>query len=477
MAELVDAYGRPLGRYSRDRSPIIGTKARLTRDEDYFNVGLGAVHAPTGELDWRLKALDETTLSTLQTIDILEILVDASPDLDRALSDMFTYGNTGFTLTTLEDDERAQLVLDESLETMARLHSPLQVKIDNLISSAFIKGALYLETVFSDQGENEFIDIVINDPFRARYEDRQNPDRGQYKQLGELQDGEFVAIESEFVQYLAINSREGKFFGRSMVGSAIFPILFTLGLMKSSRQVVETQAWPFKFVTIDRKALFDSGVDPEEIGDILVETQKRVKEEFDRAQKGTSFVFGREVAVEIIGGMQRTNMDAIEMLERVCERWIVRALKQFPLLFGINDGNALSTNAEQQMEAFATFMDNFQKRIELVMTRAFKHVLEMAGSTATPVFKLKRITTFVEKYRAERTKTKIDAIGVALDLGLISPQEGRMLWRNPESFDTLEELLEPELPPDAVRVSTRPNESNVGQSNNGGESDDGDSGV
>ena len=71
MSKLVDGNGRPLPR-SYARTPIIATKARLTRDEDYFNVGLGAVHAPTGDLDWRLKSLDEDTLSTLQTIDVLE---------------------------------------------------------------------------------------------------------------------------------------------------------------------------------------------------------------------------------------------------------------------------------------------------------------------------------------------------------------------------------------------------------------------
>ena len=470
---LLDRFGNPMRDFATQRQPTIGaSKARITRDDDYLSAGFGQIHAPLDDADWKLSLLDENRLANLGAASIIDTMVDASPDLDRALHDMLTHINTGFTLLTAENDPAAQAILDASLVQMENLKSPIKVKIDNLISAGFLKGAFYLETVFDDAAES-FVDIVINDPFRARYEEREDPIRGQYKQLGEQQGNRFVAITSELVQYVPMSSRENKFFGRSMVTSAIFPILFVLGLLKSTRQVIEAQAWPFRLATIDRKALVDSGIEPDQIRKILEETEERLKKEFLNAEKGTGFVYGREVEIEVVGALARTNFDAIQILTGILDRWIVRALKQFPLIFGISDGNALSTNAEQQMEAFTIFIESFQEKIEDVFNKAFTQILRQAGSPATPVFKLRRMNTLVERYRAERMDIKMDSIVKMITIGAINAQEARLLLRSADAFNNLAELLEPALPPDAG-LPENPNIDVNPTSSNGNDSDDSD---
>ena len=475
---LLNRYGNPMSEsIVSSRQPTLGaSKARITRDDDYLSVGFGAIHAPTDDADWKLSLIEEDRLSQLGASSIIDTMVDASPDLDRALHDMLTHVNTGFTLLTAENDSRAQRILDDSLVQMENLKSPIKVKIDNLVSSGFLKGAFYLETIF-DEAAEAFIDIVINDPFRVRYEDREDPVRGQYKQMGELQQGRFIAIVSELVQYVPMSSRENKFFGRSLVSSAIFPILFVLGLLKSTRQVIETQAYPFRLATIDRKALVDSGIEPDQIKQILEETEERLKKEFLNAKKGTGFVFGREVEMEVVGALARTNFEAIQIMTGILDRWIVRALKQFPLIFGISDGNALSTNAEQQMEAFTIFIESFQEKIEDVFNKAFTQILRQAGSEATPVFKLRRMNTLVERYRAERMDVKMDSIVKMITIGAINAEEARLLIRSADAFNNLAELLEPNLPADAglpqnPNIDVNPMSSN---GNDDGNSDDSDS--
>ena len=454
---LIDRYGNPLKIYSRQHQTIGSSavmKRRLTQDDEYFTAGFGAIHAPTDEADWRLELLDEQRLAQMGASSIIDTLTNASPDLDRALHDMMTHINTGFTLLTQENDSVAQAILDASLVTMAQAKSPIKVKIDKLVSSGFLKGAFFVETVFE---ADEFIDVRIIDPFTARYRDEEDTRRGQYKQLGQQQDGRFVPLNEETVQYIPLNSREGQFFGRSLVSSAIFPILFTLGLMKSTRQVIETQAYPFRLATIDRQALVDAQIEPDEVKTIIEETEERLKKEFLNAQKGTGFIFGREVQIEVIGAANRMNFDVVEMLTGILDRQIVRALKQFPLIFGVNDGNALSTNAEQQMEAFTIFIESFQEKIEEVFTAVFTQILRQAGSAATPIFKLRRMNTLVERFRAERMKLKMEGIGTMLEYGLINRQEGRLLVRSADAFNTLAELLDPELPSDAIPMMNNPN--------------------
>ena len=451
---LIDRYGNPIKSIER-KQPTIGSsvvvKRRITQDEDYLSAGFGTIHAPGEEADWRLEILDENRLAQMGAPKIIDTLTNASPDLDRALHDMQTHINTGFTLLTQENDSAAQAILDGALETMKRAKSPMRVKLDKMISSGFLKGAFFVETVF-DNGE--FIDLRIIDPFTARYRDEEDSVRGQWKQLGQMQNGRFVPMNEETVQYYPLNSREGQFFGRSLVSSAIFPILFTLGLMKSTRQVIETQAYPFRLATIDRQALVDAQIEPDEIKTIIAETEQRLQKEFLNAQKGTGFIFGREVQIEVIGAANRMNFDVVEMLVAILDRQIVRALKQFPLIFGINDGNALSTNAEQQMEAFTIFIESFQEKIEDLLTTAFTQILRQAGSSATPIFKLHRMNTLVERFRAERFKLKVEPLATLMDYGVITPQEARLIMRSADAFNNLATLLPPEIPADAVPMMT-----------------------
>ena len=107
------------------------------------------------------------------------------------------------------------------------------------------------------------MDLVVISPTQARYQRRDDdPVRGQYWQLGQEEKGRFVALTDPTVIYKAINPIPDKPFGRPMVNSALFGIIFQLGLLKSLRQVIETQAWPRQVWKIDRELLHEIGIDP-----------------------------------------------------------------------------------------------------------------------------------------------------------------------------------------------------------------------
>ena len=117
----------------------------------------------------------------------------------------------------------------------------------------------------------------------------------------------------------------------------------------------------------------------------------------------------------------------------------------YPVLFGLQEGNALSSNGEWQLEAWTAFLDSFQTRIEELLTMAFTQVLREQGNASTPVFELKRNTSFVQKQRAERLKLKTEVIQLWFTMGIIDRQTALTLLRTPDAFDNLDEILEPEL--------------------------------
>ena len=444
---LIDRYGNPIE--IEQKFPHIAAKTRLTKDVDEpISAGYSAVVAPTDDADWKLRHFTEAQLAAMKVEEILSVLVDASPDLDRALSDVRMHVNTEFTWNIVGNNEAAKTILQNAIDKMRMENGePLGVKLDKLVSSGYLKGAFYLETTFQD---TEFVDIVINDPLKVRFVRDENEERGQFWLRGEEHDGEFVPINSPTVQYIPLNSVENKPYGRSMVSSAIYPIVSLLGLMKSARQTVETQAFPYQVATIDRQKLVDVGLTAQsgELKKEIERIEKSIRNQFENATKGTQFVFGNEVEIEIIGALARRNLDGLEMLESIFKRWIIQALKQYPVLFGLSEGNALSTNADQQLEAWATFIDTFQTHIEALMTTVFTQILREQGNPANVVFELKRNTSFVQKQRAERLKLKSEVVQMWLQMGIITRQKALEIIRSPEAFDKLSKILEPELDPE-----------------------------
>lgn len=469
---LVDKYGNPLRAASEDRySPITPTADRIRQTTDrpsrfgpFSNFTGREYTQATDKVDWKLTFLNEETLCTKSASEIVEILIHSSPDLSRARTDMQMLLNTGFTLTTVEADDAAQAILDESLLTMEYLKEPMSVKLNKCISSMFLKGAIYTECLFNGPpGAQYFVDIRIVDPFRIAYRTVESEERGQYEQFGEVRDNEFVPIESDLVQYIPINPVDNHPLGIPMIGSAIFPIIFLMGVLKSLRQVIETQAWPQGLITIDGEKYLKSkygdslssnpgALKADEVKADLQNLTEDIENRFANASKSEIFIYGAEVGYQIIGAMGKTNLDAVEMVKQVLDQWILRATKQYSLTFGLNDGNALSTNADQQSELLARQGDALQTELERPFNIHFTQILRNAGSLATPIFKLNRFNALVEEKRAQKQKIKTETLKLYLEMRLVTQQEGRNILRDPAVVPDLSQLLDPELPEELIAL-------------------------
>ena len=471
---LVDQYGNELkSRYTNNsnKSPV-AIRTRLTTDRDHVvPFSSFQTYKTVGDdVDWKLSFLREEQLIQKDANDLIRILLQSSPDLSRAHSDMQMFINTGFELTVLRNGRQsdseldaAQQILDDALVQMDNERESLNTKIDKLVSAAFLKGALYTECVFDGPNGETFINIRVLNPFRVAYQEAEDEVRGQYILWGEERNGQFLPIESPLVQYIPMNPTDDSPLGNSMIASAIFPIVFMMGVLKSARQVIESQAWPSQLWKVDGEKMIASkssseSTIAEDIDNVANMIEARVK----GASLNEAFVFGAEVSEEIVGAMGKTNLDAIETIQKVLDQWIYRALKQFPVIFGSTEGNSLSTNAEEQLEAHSLFIDSIQTKIEKLLTVHFTQILRNARNMAIPVFRLRRTNALTDRIRTERFVLKAGGgIIDQVNAGILSPQEGKDMIRDSEAIDNIGTVLEADIQPEAQRsmgVSNAENE-------------------
>ena len=442
---LLNKFGNKIDESEYSFGPL-GTRAdgRATYDSYYINpITTGFAYiSPDTENDWQLKSVDEESLSYQTAQELIDILINSSPDLDRALHDMYQFSNTGWQLTC--DDPVGQRILDNARTQMADLGQDLDSKVDQLIASGFLWGALFSESVFDLNGR-DFIDLAIVSPAQARFQRQDHPIRGQYWQLGQEEKGRFVPLMDPTIIYKSLNPVPDKPFGRPMVNSALFGIIFQLGLLKSARQVINTQAWPRQIWKIDRTVLKDANVSPKQIDKIVQETEEKIERYMSNSnlEKAKQPVTGSEVLNETIGGVNRANFGMLESIQRTLDTWITRGLKQYPILFGINSNSGLSDNSDIQLEAHSIFINSFQNGIGEHLSRQFQHVLNAAGYPhLKAVFKLEQSNTLVRKHRAESLERETNALSKAIQNRIMTRQEARIQLK---SFSTSFNNLDSEL--------------------------------
>ena len=416
---------------------------RSTVDEDYFAGGVfGTVIAPEEDSDWKLQSINDADIAKKSASEILDILADASPDLSRALYDMHQNIVTEWTWTTNENDEAGNKILQNAAYQMEhQLGESIGVKIGKLVDAAFLKGALYAENIFHNE---EFVDIVILDPFNVRFRRAENEERGQYWQIGQDRGSDgFEPLNSTYVRYVPLIPRTEKPYGRPIAASAIYPIVFLLGMMKAVRQSIHIQAFPNRVYKINRKHLADAKYTPEQINKIIDDLRPRIIDQAKRSHLGTQFIEGGEFEAEIIGGINNMSYQGVEMLENILERMIIRGLKQFPINFAITEGSALSSgNADQQLEQFSNAIDSFMRRIENLFSIYGTQILNNYDRASTATFQLKRNHSITERIRADRMSAKMDVI-IKANGGkpIITPIEGREIFKQPDGLERLNEIL------------------------------------
>ena len=452
---------------------------RETTDTPYTRYYSDHIIRARNELDkaWNYTFLDERRIGTIKTTDMLEILKDVSPDFNRALHDFVQFVVTSHkfaihdpsadptlrqTTSSVNQSaivENGKAILNDALQKMRDKNESFGVKLEKAAASIFLHGAIFSEVVLDLQGR-AFSDFIIIDATLADFQLSNDPVDGEVYRLGQDRGGQFIDLHDDpTVDYIAFDAVAGSPVGRSLSSAAIFPLVFSLMLLSDlRRQVIRTQAYPFKFASLDRKYLVESDIKKKEDQDRIIQNESAKLKAFLQQPAGPYVdtpIGGAEWDIKTIEGMSTATLSNVNILMQVIERQIVRALKTYSIIFGINSASGLSDNSGVQSELHYIFINSIQTKVEDWIESAFTEILRAQGNPGIVEFKLERINTLVSKQRSEIQKTNAEIFKIYNDGGAISPQEMRDLLRSPDPFGEISIILPEEVPEDA---QPRPNE-------------------
>lgn len=404
--------------------PRRATRGRLTGDTDSLSVfGLPAtVVAPEDyDLNWRVMELHREALTSYTPSQLLNVLIDVSPQLSRAVWDFVLYCDPGHEITAFKPgtetpDDRAQAVLDEFLGRLKDTYGSIKVLTARLFMGAFTGGAFVSELVLDEAGRVP-IDLVIPDPMSFRF--RRNRDLPGGWELGQWQGAQFVSFaDRPTIRYIPIHPKPGKPYGRPPALPAIFPCLFLLGLMYDLRRVVAQQGYPRIDIEVDLEkltALYQQasalGIDGS-FDDLIDQTLDAVESAYATLRPDDAFVHTNDSKVNRpVGALDSKAMSDADSLIKALERQAVQAAKSIPLLLGMTDGMS-EANANRSYESFVAAIKSVQHLCEALLGNLFSLALESQGVAADVV------VTFAELRAAEVLRDKQSEQLAATNAGL-----------------------------------------------------------
>lgn len=339
---------------------------------------------------WRRFDLNRDIWDRADAATLTSLLINVSPEASRAVWDYLLLLNAGheiraFRLGTDDDvpDDRAQAELDAFVAKLEEWHGSFKVVAGRLFMAAITRGAFFAELVMDETGR-EPVDIATPDPAIVRFRREEHPERGEYWQPGQWQGGQWTSFDLPTIRYIPLHPEAGSPYGRPMLGPAIFPTVFLLGLMQDLRRVVSQQGYPRTDVLVKLeglRAIYDRLSIPDfeaKVGELIAQ----IEQSYARLEPDDAYVHTDTVEVNRAPGAIDTSAmrgagDLINAIERMC----VRALKSTPLMMATGDSVA-ETRANREWEIYGLGITSLQQDAETLLGRLLELALQSRGIQA-----------------------------------------------------------------------------------------------
>lgn len=327
------------------------------------------------------------SISKMPVAEIYKTLVDSDAEVSLALYHFQRFCNAGYSIEVFQPgseitNQQGKEVIERFERLLEDLYGGFDVLLSRIFYSIFIGGAIFCE-ILLDNDNRDMIDFIVVNPHEARYRKSIDPDRGEYWELGQIQDGDFVSLhEYDTVTYMPFDPAVGSPYGRAIISPTVFSTLFLVSILRDLERVIRHQGWQrldivlntteMDFGTADdagKKAIID-----EQINSII--SQYKKLEPDDVFVHTNQFEFGTPV-----GSVGRFGMQGVDDIIRTLERRIFRALKSQPLLMGSNE-TATETHANRQWEIYVASIRSVQSIVERSVSNLLRIGLEAQGILA-----------------------------------------------------------------------------------------------
>lgn len=419
---------------------VAGQRSRTSVDmsvsrRSILSHGIGLVlNDSDAHADYDFQWLDAGAIDRLGPTRLLEILTISSPEVSRAMWDFLRMCVPGWEVVvtdsrTGKEHEAATEYLRLFRSQIARYHGSEDTLYIKMFSAIALRGSLLTEVYFEDDGRTA-VDIAVPDPSTIRFRRRDDPVRGEYWQVGQVQDGKFVALEGETIRYIALDPLPGKPYGRSPMTAALFPALFLLGMFQDLRRVIANQGYPRIDISVDvetiqgmLKEAMGRDAPEAEVVSLLNRITEQVADTINDLKPGDYYVHSSLVSVNpAVGTMGAEALGNVDSIIDSLERFAVKALKTMPLLQGITE-NTSEANANRQWEIHARGINTVQHLVENDIEDHYRLVLQAAGFDVDVTFRFAELRAAEELRDAQTLRQKAETAIMLEKAGYMTADE------------------------------------------------------
>lgn len=454
------------------RAPALSVRAlpggRASQDtQDSLPAASWMVQAPSDyESNWQLLNLSAKNFEQIEPARLLEMLADLSPEVSRALWDFLRMCNPGHTLKVLrpgteEQDMVAQAAANAFIALLNDRSTTFDVIVGRLFMGAFVRGALCCELVLDRRGRKP-VDIASPDPASIRFQQRNDPDRGQVWQPGQWQQGKFVSLDRATFRYVPVDPFFGTPYGRPMAAPALFTTLFLLGLLHDLKRVIQQQGYPRLDLALDTTKLLEMAPhvmsNNQSFDAFVSDVVSQVEEAYSALQPDDAYIHTDVVTVNGPVGAADTKLAGIDALITALERMAIRALKTMPLMMGVTDSVG-DVQSNRQWEIHTAGIKSIQHYAETILGRLLALALEAQGFQATVVFRFAELRASEALRDAQTEATQIANARAKRDENWISQDQASTEVTGSPAVAPAPTAATPQPAPDVTQVNGDGNEA------------------
>jgi len=340
------------------------------------------------------QALDLASIDTSQfeAGQLLTLLADLNPDVSLALWNVLRVSGTDLTfkVTTVggADDARGQALLEAVVGRLNRRQGGFPALVVQLLSSAFIQGAVALDIAPTDALDDvEDIFAVNPNTIWFQRDENQVPVPFQKQQWawgsGVLP---YRRLNQELFGYTPIDAYVDDVYGRPPAAPVLQNVFFQAQVYRDLQRVIHAQGWPKIDISLLMEVILnvapqDVRQDPDQFALFVQARLDDIIGAYNSMNPDDAYVHPDYVAVNSTNAAAGGQLFDVSKLLAAIRMQVIAGCKTLPVLMGEHVGST-ETYAQVELNIYAATIDVFREAAGNALAWALGVSLQLLGHAA-----------------------------------------------------------------------------------------------
>lgn len=397
-----------------------------------FAQGGGGTFGSLPKRSQRELGLDERSLGRYSIEDLLDILIDAHPDLSFAVWNFLRIGNSGYTVSVerLGSGKHWEQAEKEVREFIKRLSLPsvdrfehsrsMNKLLNQLLLSVVVRGAAACELVLTpDMKDVAFIAPVDPATIEFKFEDNRYV---PYQEDGKL------SLDIPTFMYEGLDERVDDPYGRSPILPAINMVMFQLQILNDIKAVVHKQGYPRLDITVLEDVLLKRMPiairnNEEKKQEWLRDRLEEIVDMYNSLEPDDTFVHFDSIEIGMAGGQGGGALIDPEKLMHVVDNLVMNGLKTLSTIMGRRSQGQTESFAKMEIKLYLQSVKAVQEVVENLLSRALTLMLNIRGKQGLVEFKFKSLDIRTDLEKAQFEQIALQNYAFMRDQGWITQDE------------------------------------------------------